>query len=333
LTRFRFGAKKSSLAAIARPPIRSDARSTEDSKAPDPSSLKPRTSALEVLSSAAIFMLADHAYGKSGVRLVQVTRPGDSHTLRDFTIAVAFHGDYAASYVEGSNAEVLPTDTMKNTVYALAARERVLAPEPFALALARHFLAGNPRLASVTIDVDEHLWDRISVDAHEHGHAFVRQGSGTRTARVDATRTRETVSAGIADLTIMKTGGSAFSGFMRDGLTTLPETRDRLLATSLTALWTYAPETAGFGPAWHAVRRTLLETFATHLSESVQHTLYAMGQAVLDAVADVQDIHIVMPNRHHIPVDLRPLGLENRSEIFVATTEPFGVIEATIRRG
>ncbi len=277
-------------------------------------------------------MLADHAYGKSGVRLVQVTRSGESHTLRDFTIAISFTGDYAASYVDGRNADVLPTDTMKNTVYALAARERVVAPEPFGLTLAQHFLAGNPHLASVTIDVHEHPWDRLTVGAHEDGQAFVRNGSGTRIARVAAGRAGSVVTAGIVDLAVMKTGRSAFSGFMRDGFTTLAETRDRLLATSMTAEWTYDADASGYGPAWHAVRQTLLETFATHDSESVQHTLYAMGQAALDAVADVVEIHIVMPNRHHIPVDLRPFGLENRNEIFVATPEPFGLIEARIRR-
>ena len=277
-------------------------------------------------------MLADHAYGKSGIRLVQVTRHGDSHTLRDFTIAIAFQGDYAASYVDGNNADVLPTDTMKNTVYALAGRERIIAPEPFALTLARHFLTGNPRLASVRIDIHEHPWDRISVDAHPHGGAFVHHGAETRTAHVAATRDRAEVTAGIADLTIMKTGHSAFSGFLHDGFTTLAETRDRLLATSMTATWTYGTEAAAYAPSWHAVRRTLLESFAIHGSESVQHTLYAMGHAVLDAVADVSDIRIVMPNRHHLPVDLRSFGVENRNEIFVATTVPFGLIEATIRR-
>jgi len=162
---------------------------------------------------------------------------------------------------------------------------------------------------------------------------FVASQSATRGCdESPATRERTSVSAGIADLTILKTSRSAFSGFLRDAFTTLAETRDRLLATSMTATWTYSTEAAAFGPAWHAVRRTLLETFATHVSESVQHTLYAMGSAVLDAVADVSDIHIVMPNRHHIPIDLRPFGRENRNEIFVATTEPFGLIEATIRR-
>ncbi len=83
---------------------------------------------------------------------------------------------------------------------------------------------------------------------------------------------------------------------------------------------------------WSIVRETLLESFAGHDSASVQHTMYAMGQAVLARAADVTEIHLVMPNKHHLPVDLSAFGLENRNEIFVATEEPFGLIEATIAR-
>ena len=276
-------------------------------------------------------MLADTAYGKSNVRLVQVTRPGDRHVLRDLTVSVKFEGDYDACYTQGDNRDILPTDTMKNTVYAFAARERLAEPEPFGMHLAQHFLDCNPRLRRVTIDIREHLWARISVDGREHDHSFVREGPESRTAHVRMDRLEFQVHAGIADLVIMKSSGSAFSGFMRDEFTTLPDTRDRLLATSLTATWRYDAGTA-YGPAWHAVRRTLLETFANHGSESVQHTLHAMGRAVLDGIADVADIHIVMPNRHHLPVDVSGFGLENRNEIFVATEEPFGLIQATLRR-
>jgi urate oxidase len=276
-------------------------------------------------------MLADAAYGKCGVRLVQVTRPGDRHGIRDLTISVKFEGDYDASYVDGNNRDVLPTDTMKNTVYAFAARERLAEPEHFGIVLAEHFLERNPHLRRVTIEMREHLWERITVDGREQGQAFVRQGPETRTAEVRMDRLEGQVHAGIADLVILKSAGSAFAGFMRDEFTTLDETQDRLLATALTARWRYDAGTA-YGPAWHAVRRTLLETFANHISESVQHTLYAMGRAVLDEIADVADIHLTMPNRHHLPFDLSPFGLENRNEIFVATEEPHGLIQATLRR-
>ncbi len=276
-------------------------------------------------------MLADTSYGKSGVRLVQVTRRGDRDVLRDLTVAVRFEGDYLASYTAGDNRDVLPTDTMKNTVYALTARGPVEEPEAFGLALAEHFLERNPKLHRVTIDVAEHLWGRIDVGGREDGHAFIGQGPESRTSQVKVDRQEAQVRAGVADLLILKTSQSAFSGFPRDEYTTLPETRDRLLCTSLTATWRYDAGTA-YGPAWHAVRRTLLEAFANHRSESVQHTLHAMGQEVLESVPDVADIHLVMPNRHHLQVDLSKFGLENRNEIFVPTVEPFGLIQATVRR-
>lgn len=275
-------------------------------------------------------MLAETAYGKCGVRLVQIVRPGDRHALKDLTVTVRFEGEYDASY-SGDNSDVLPTDTMKNTVYALAARRRIEEPEPFALQLAEHFLDRNPHLRRVTIDITEHLWARVMSGEKEHDHAFVRQGGESRTAQVRCDRQDAQIRAGIADLLVLKTAGSAFAGFMRDEFTTLKETRDRLLATAVTATWRYDAGTA-YGPAWHAVRRTLLETFANHPSESVQHTLHVMGRAALDTLPDIADIHIVMPNRHHLPVDVEPFGLENRNEIFVATEMPFGLIQATLRR-
>ena len=259
-------------------------------------------------------------------------RRPDRHELRDLTVNIRFHGAYDESYISGDNSAVLPTDTMKNTVYAFAARERLQAPERFGLSLARHFLDRNERLRRVRIDLTQHHWDRIVRGGREHGHAFVRTGGEARTCAIQAHRKRLLVGAGISDLVMLKSAHSAFDGFVRDEFTTLGDTRDRILATSLTASWRYHGVDVEFDPAWHAVRATLLDVFAEHRSESAQHTLYAMGQAVLDAMPDVTAIRLIMPNKHHLPVDLTPFGLENRNEIFVATEEPHGLIEATLAR-
>jgi len=272
------------------------------------------------------------SYGKSRIRLVQVARRGDRHELHDLTVAVAFEGDYDTSYTDGDNRDVLPTDTMKNTVYALAAREGVRDPEAFGLALGRHFIGRNPKLARVSIDLVDHAWGRITVGDREHGQAFVRRGPDTRTARVVTDRRTFSVAAGIADLVIMKSSHSAFAGFPRDELTTLPETRDRLLATALTTTWSYGDGEVEYAATFRSVRTTLLEAFAQHDSLSVQHTLYAMGQLVLDTVDAVDSISLEMPNRHHLPIDLTRFGMENRNEIFVATEEPHGLIKATLSR-
>jgi urate oxidase len=277
-------------------------------------------------------MLVQSAYGKSRVRLVQVRRHGDRHTLRDLTVAIQFKGHYDESYTDGDNTSVLPTDTMKNTVYALAAEAPISDPEPFALRLGRHFLERNPRLVRVTIDLTEHLWSRIRNGDREHDHAFIRTGPGTRTVKLQVNRRRTVLWSGIADLLVLKSAGSAFDRFLTDEYTTLPETRDRLLATSMTASWRYRGHDLDFGPSWHAAHAILLDTFATHRSESVQHTLHAMGKAVLEAIEDITAIRLVMPNKHHLPFDLSRLGLENRNEIFVPTDEPHGLIEATITR-
>ncbi len=261
-----------------------------------------------------------------------MSRRAAHHDVRDFTVGIRFEGEYDASYTDGDNSAVLPTDTMKNTVYALAAQEPVQQPEAFALALARHFLQHNVPLRRVRVDVTEHLWSRIARGDREYGDAFLRQGPEVRTAAVHARRKRAIVGGGIADLIVLKSAHSAIAGFPRDGYTTLPETRDRLLATSLSATWRYGDADIDFATTWRAVRHTLLDTFAAHDSESVQHTLYAMGQAVLDSIEAVTAIRIVMPNKHHLPVDLRPFGLENCNEVFVATDEPHGLIEATLVR-
>lgn len=276
--------------------------------------------------------LTQTSYGKSRIRLVRVTRHGHRHELRDFTVAIAFEGSYDTSYTDGDNRDVLPTDTMKNTVYALAGRDGVGEPEEFGVRLGRHFIARNPRLNRVSVDVVDHAWGPITVGDHAHGRAFVRRGPDTRTARVVTDRAGAAITAGIADLVIMKTAHSAFEGYPRDEFTTLPETRDRLFATSLTATWAYNDEEIEFGAMFLTVRKTLLEAFAEHDSRSVQHTLYAMGQSVLDSIDAVRTIRLEMPNRHHLPIDLTRFGLENRNEVFVATEEPHGLITATLSR-
>jgi urate oxidase len=276
--------------------------------------------------------LSETSYGKSRIRLVRITRHGDRHQLRDFTVAVAFEGRYDTSYTDGDNRDVLPTDTMKNTVYALAARDGVGEPEAFGMALGRHFIDRNPKLDRVNIDIVDHGWSRIKIGDRDHGQAFVRLGPDLRTARVVTGRQGVSITAGIADLVIMKSSHSAFADFPRDEFTTLPETHDRLFVTALTANWSYRDTDVEFVSLFRGVRTTLLESFAQHNSLSVQHTLHAMGETVLDTIDAVESISLEMPNRHHLPIDLTKFDMENRNEVFVATEEPHGLIKATITR-
>lgn len=269
--------------------------------------------------------LIDNGYGKSAVRLVTVCRHPDAHHLKDVTLAIRLEGDFTTAYTEGDNSQVLPTDTMKNTVYALAADHPIEAIESFGLLLSEHFLQESSQAESARVELVEHLWERFDP------HGFRRAGSETRTAVVTRARESVRVTAGIEDLVVMKTAKSGFEGFPRNRYTTLPETSDRLLATAVRATWTYISPEVAFNDVWEDIRRRLLRAFAEHDSRSVQHTLYAMGEAALQ-VPEVEEIHLAMPNIHHIPVDLSRFGLENRNEVFVATSEPYGLIEGTLRR-
>jgi urate oxidase len=279
-------------------------------------------------------ILASNSYGKSAVRLLKVERSGNHHVIRELAVDIALTGAFDAAHTEGDNSLVLPTDTMKNTVYAKARELTLGAPEDFGIALAHHFLGASSAAASARVTVTEHGWRRLDVDGEPHDHAFERRSSELRIARMLLARGGATeVVAGIEDLLILKSGRSAFSGYPRDKFTTLRETEDRILATSISTHWRYRADTTDFNEQFDRVRRALLETFAQHDSKSVQHTLYAMGEAVLNKCDAVEELSITMPNKHHLLVDLAPIGLDNPNEIFVPTSEPYGLIEATLRRG
>jgi urate oxidase len=282
------------------------------------------------------YELGANRYGKSQIRLVTVRRGPERHHLRDMTVAVALEGDFEAVHTAGDNAGVIATDTMKNTVYAFARDRLTASPEAFGLELARHF-AGYPVVERATVDIAEHGWSRVAAGGSEAADAFVRSGELTRlaTISVDRSGTAE-VQAGVDDLTVMKTTKSAFKGFDRDRFTTLPDTDDRLMATKVRATWGYRHEAVDgsfdFDAAWEGVRATLLGSFAEHFSPSVQASIWIMGTRMLDAERSIDWVRMVLPNLHHWTVDLAPFGLDNPGEVFVSTTEPHGLIDATIHR-
>jgi urate oxidase len=273
-------------------------------------------------------VLGPNNYGKSEVRLVKVNRGAERHELRDLTVDVALSGEFEPAHVRGDNTGLLATDTMRNTVYALARQHPVESPESFAMALVRHFLDAGPSVTSARVRIVDHPWARLG----SHPHAFERASGGEHVATVAGDGTDLTVEAGIDDLLVLKTTGSGWEGYLHEQYTSLKETADRIMATVVTARWTYGDPQVDFGPAWEAVRATILDAFGDHYSPSVQFTLYRMGEAVLDAHPEVERIHFSLPNRHHLLYDLSRFGLDNPNEIFHATTEPYGLIEGTVER-
>jgi len=283
------------------------------------------------------YELGENRYGKSRIRLVTVRRGATRHDLRDLTVAVALEGDFDAAHTRGDNAGVIATDTMKNTVYAFAKDRLTGAPEAFGIDLARHFV-GYDACHTATIDIAEQAWLRIPTDAGPAPDAFTRAGDLTRIARVEIDKGgAPRVEAGVDDLTVMKTTKSAFTGFDRDAYTTLPEVEDRLMATKMRVTWGYAPDRVAsgdldFDATWDGTRAALRNSFAEHFSQSVQASIWIMARAMMDAEPSIDWVRMVLPNLHHWLVDLSKFGLDNPGEVFVSTTEPHGLIDATVHR-
>jgi urate oxidase len=278
-------------------------------------------------------VLGQNNYGKSGVRIVKVKRDTERHELWDLDVAVALEGDFEAAHVEGDNSKLLATDTMRNTVYALAKDHLTGGIEEFGLGLVDHFLEAGPTVEGVRIEITQLPWDRIEVNGRGHEHSFVR-GSGERKTRVTGDESGDRhVEAGLDNLLVMKTTESGWEGFLRERFTTLPDTNDRILATMITANWSYGDRTdLDFDRLWRDVRDQILATFTDHYSPSVQNTLYRIGKAVLEGFSEIQKIHLSFPNKHHILYDLSRFGMENEGEVFWATNEPYGLIEGTVER-
>jgi len=282
-------------------------------------------------------MLAENHYGKSRVRLVKVVREGATHHLYEWNVNVYLTGDFTDCFVLGDNTGLLATDTMKNTVYAVAHESSATTPEDFALELSRFLAARNPQITSVRIYIEAKYWIRLKVDGEHHGSAFMQRGPEVFTTDLTLPQGGiPSITSGVKGLVILKTSHSAFAGFKRDELTTLPETFDRLFGTEATITWLYASLPTDFAATRTAITETLLTTFAHHDSLSVQQTLYAMAEAVLAAQPLVSELTLTMPNRHNIPIDFSrnapPYNFPFDNTIFVPQDEPHGLIHARVTR-
>lgn len=277
-------------------------------------------------------VLGPNQYGKAECRLVRVTRDTATHVIEDLTVTSQLRGDFEACHTDGDNSQVVATDTQKNTVYAFARQHGIHSPEQFLLTLGEHFVSSFPWVSGGRWASEQHAWDRIEVDGTPHDHAFVRSGRETRTCVVQRDGDRTWVVSGLQDCTVLKSTGSEFHGFPRDRYTTLAETDDRILATSLTASWRYSGTDVAWDEVYADVRRLLLETFAGLHSLALQQTVFAMGRAVLEAHPEIAEIRLSCPNKHHFLVDLSPFDLDNPGEVFFAADRPYGLIEATVQR-
>jgi len=281
--------------------------------------------------------LGANKYGKAENRVVRVVRDSARHEIVDLNVTSQLRGAALASaYLAGDNSMVVATDTQKNTVFAFAKEHGIRSPEEFLLSLADHFTSSFEWIEGGLFQAEQYAWERILVDGVPHDHSFVRQGQGTRLATVQSIDGSVHVTGGVKDLTVLKTTGSEFAGFPRDRYTTLVETDDRIMATSVTGRWRFLPEAVEAGIDYDGlyaeVTEVLLATFASVHSLALQQTLFEMGRAAIEARPEIAEVRFAMPNKHHFVVDLSSFGLENPNEVFFAADRPYGLIEGTVTR-
>jgi urate oxidase len=274
-------------------------------------------------------VLGHNQYGKAENRVVRVFRDRDPHELVDYNVSVALSGGQERTHLTGDNSAVLPTDTQKNTVYALATEDDVVAqPESFGIRLARHFVDSTEPVTWARVQLEMYPWSRLG----ESPHAFARDGRHLRTATVTYDGSAALVVSGVSDLVLLKTTDSEFWGYLQDRYTTLEPAHDRIMATSLVAQWLHTSEAADWGRSHTQALAALEETFAGHHSLALQHTLYEMGSAVLAGQPEIAEIRFSAPNKHHFAYDLARFGLDNPGEVFHADDRPYGLIETTVLR-
>ncbi|MDK1472203.1 urate oxidase [Streptomyces sp. 549] len=297
---------------------------------------------------ARLTVLGQNQYGKAENRVVKITRDGDTHHIKDLNVSVALSGDMDEVHYSGSNANVLPTDTTKNTVFAFAKEHGIESAEQFGIHLARHFVESQEPIKQARIRIEEYGWDRIAgsesrarfIGADQVQHSFVRNGQETRTAQVTYDGETWQIFSGLKDLTVMNSTNSEFWGYVKDRYTTLKEAYDRILATSVTSVWRHnwvsdEQRMPQWDRSYAQAKKHMLDAFAETYSLSLQQTLYQMGSRVLNNRSEVDEIRFSLPNKHHFLADLEPFGLKNESAdgaVYFAADRPYGLIEATVLR-
>ncbi|WP_161354444.1 factor-independent urate hydroxylase [Streptomyces sp. SID3343] len=291
-------------------------------------------------------VLGQNQYGKAETRVVRVRRDSERHEVKDLNVSVALSGDLSDTHFTGGNENVLPTDTMKNTVFAFAQEHGIDSAEAYGVRLARHFVQSQPSITRARIRIEEYPWNRITaaesrnrfIGADEIQHSFVRDGGEIRTSEIVWENDRVRVISGLKDLVVMNTTSSEFWGYIKDRYTTLQEAYDRILATQVTARWRFSFDAGDDAaePNWERsyaqVRRHLLEAFSETYSYSLQQTLFAMANRVLTHRHEVDEVRLSLPNKHNFLVDMDAMDIKNDKEVYYAADRPYGLIEGTVHR-
>uniref|UniRef100_A0A8C6TU75 Uricase n=1 Tax=Neogobius melanostomus TaxID=47308 RepID=A0A8C6TU75_9GOBI len=278
-------------------------------------------------------------YGKNAVKVLVIKRQGTHHDIIELKANVEITLKSRKDYLTGDNSDIIPTDTIKNTVHALAKIKGVKTIEEFSLDICNHFLTSFNHVLRAKVYMEEAPWRRLEKNGVQHVHAFILRPEAGRFCDVEQDLNGvPVVHSGIKDMKVLKTTQSGFEGFLKDRFTTLQDAKDRCFCTSVYSRWRYNKVSGvDFDAAWKGVKHAIIEKFAGpydrgEYSPSVQKTLYESQVMVLDQLPEIEEIEIVMPNQHYFTIDMTKMGLANKDEVLLSLDNPSGNITGTLGR-
>jgi urate oxidase len=277
-------------------------------------------------------IMGDNQYGKAENRVVRIFRDTPRHEIRDLNVSTSLRGPFEPAHTIGDQSMLLPTDTQKHMTFVHAKTKPGDSIEEYGLDLARHFVHDIAPVEGARIEIEQYAWERAVIDGVEHDHTWTRRGPEIRTAAITVDATGEYVIGGVKDLVLLKSTGSEFHGFLKDEFTTLPETTDRIMATSLVAKWRFSTVDVDWETTYATVKAIVVREFATLHSLALQQTLWYIGKAVLEEVPEIVEMRLSAPNKHHFDYDLGQFGIENDHEVFIAADRPYGLIQVSVVR-
>lgn len=247
-------------------------------------------------------------YGKADVIAYRLRPPGE---LFSANVTMLVYGEaFWNTYTTGDNTGLVATDSMKNFIQWETANFDGSELPAYCRFLAEKFLATYPQTGGVQVDATEIPYDGAD--------EFVPRATERAVARIEATRAGVVEArSGVYGFKLLRLGGSAFAGFVRDRYTTLPDTADRPLHMWLDVDW------LGDGVPAAQVRGLVHEVFRYFVSGSIQQVIYQIGTRMLAEFPALLEVRLEANNRTWEPVG---------EGIFTDPRPPFGVLGLTMRR-
>ena len=270
-------------------------------------------------------------YGKGDVSVYRLNRdgttPADQSPVFGANVLMLIYGDaFWPTYTTGDNTGIIATDSMKNFIQRETLNFAGYDLEGYCQFIAATFLATYPQVEGIQVSAEELPYATLG-----GGAAFAPSGPERATARVEVARGRlvEAVS-GIRGFKLLRLGGSAFKGFVRDQYTSLHDMLNRPLHLWIDLEWRYTDPAAawGGGQSVARARHIVRDVFESFESGSIQQLIYRIGTRMLDEDPALADVHLEANNRTWDTIAERGDELG----VYTDARPPYGCLGLTLKR-